>query len=84
MLSATFAAGERTVCNCVKVGESAIVECIKDGADTVERVCEQTRAGCGSCKTELAAWSSCTPSPWRAPPELDVSVRLGSCGSRWG
>ena len=48
--------GDRTICNCFKVSESAIVACAKDGADCVEAVTEQTRAGsgCGSCKTEIA------------------------------
>lgn len=50
------AAGERTICNCFKVTESTIVTCVKDGADTVDEVTEQTKAGsgCGSCKTEVA------------------------------
>ncbi|WP_437533220.1 FAD-dependent oxidoreductase [Sorangium sp. So ce726] len=48
--------GDRTICNCFKVTESAIVACVKDGADSVEAVTEQTKAGsgCGSCKTEVA------------------------------
>lgn len=47
--------GDRTICNCFKVSESAIVACVKDGADSCESVTEQTKAGagCGSCKTEI-------------------------------
>jgi len=38
------------------VAESTIVACVKDGADSVEAVTEQCKAGsgCGSCKTEVA------------------------------
>lgn len=48
--------GDRTICNCFKVTESTIVSCVQDGADSVEAVTEQTKAGsgCGSCKTEVA------------------------------
>lgn len=48
--------GDRTICNCFKVTESTIVACVKDGADSVEAVLEQCKAGsgCGSCKTEVA------------------------------
>jgi nitrite reductase (NADH) large subunit len=48
--------GDRTICNCFKVDESTIVACVKEGADTVEAVTDQTKAcsGCGSCKTEVA------------------------------
>lgn len=47
---------ERTICNCFKVSEATIVACVKEGADSVEAVTEQTRAcsGCGSCKTDVA------------------------------
>lgn len=47
--------GDRTICNCFKVSESAIAACVKEGADSCEAVTEQTRAGsgCGSCKTEI-------------------------------
>ncbi len=50
------ALGERTVCNCFKVNESAIVACVREGADSCEAVSEQTKAGsgCGSCKSEIA------------------------------
>lgn len=50
------AGGDRTVCNCLKVSESAIVTCVKEGADSCELVTEQTKAGsgCGSCKTDVA------------------------------
>lgn len=48
--------GDRTICSCLKVTESAIVACVQDGADCVEAVTEQTKAGsgCGSCKSEVA------------------------------
>jgi nitrite reductase (NADH) large subunit len=47
--------GDRTICNCFKVSESAIVTCVKEGADSCEAVTEQTKAGsgCGSCKSEI-------------------------------
>jgi nitrite reductase (NADH) large subunit len=47
--------GDRTICNCFKVNESVIIACVKEGADSVEAVSEQTKActGCGSCKTEV-------------------------------
>lgn len=46
---------DRTICNCFKVTESAIVECVKGGANSCEMVTEQTKAGsgCGSCKSEI-------------------------------
>lgn len=46
---------ERTICNCFNVTESAIVTCVKEGADSVEAVSEQLRAGtgCGSCLTDV-------------------------------
>jgi nitrite reductase (NADH) large subunit len=52
----TAGGGDRTICNCFKVAESTIVACVKDGADTVESVTEQTKAGsgCGSCKADVA------------------------------
>lgn len=48
--------GDRLICNCHKVSEETIVACAKAGAETVEAITEQTRAGsgCGSCKTDLA------------------------------
>lgn len=51
----SFGPSDRTVCNCMKVAESAIVACIQQGADSAEMVTEVTKAGsgCGSCKTEL-------------------------------
>jgi len=47
--------GERTICNCFKVSEATIVACIKEGADSVEAITEQTKAcsGCGSCKSDI-------------------------------
>lgn len=48
--------GDRTICNCHKVSESTIVACVKDGADSVEAVAEQCKAGtgCGSCRSDVA------------------------------
>lgn len=48
--------GDRLICNCHKVSEETIISCARAGADTVEAITEQTRAGsgCGSCKTDLA------------------------------
>ena len=45
------------VCCCLGVNDKAIVRAIEDGACTVERVAECTRAGtkCGSCKPMIAA-----------------------------
>jgi nitrite reductase (NADH) large subunit len=53
-LSPTTAA-EREVCNCNHVTESAIVDAIRDGCDTLPALCDATRAGtgCGSCRGQL-------------------------------
>jgi nitrite reductase (NADH) large subunit len=50
------ARADRTVCNCMKVSESAIVAAVQGGADGVEAVsaCTKAGTGCGSCKSELA------------------------------
>jgi nitrite reductase (NADH) large subunit len=47
---------DRIVCNCNKVTEGAIRQCIAGGCDTVEAVAAACRAGtgCGSCKTDVA------------------------------
>jgi nitrite reductase (NADH) large subunit len=47
---------DRTICNCFKVSESAIVACVKAGAGSCEAVSELTRAatGCGSCRSEVS------------------------------
>jgi nitrite reductase (NADH) large subunit len=49
------AGGARVICNCNKVSEDQIVECIKGGSVSVEAVGEVTRAGtgCGSCQSEI-------------------------------
>lgn len=49
-------AAEREVCNCNHVTESAIVDAIRDGCDTLPALCDATRAGtgCGSCRGQLA------------------------------
>jgi nitrite reductase (NADH) large subunit len=48
---------ERTICNCHKVTQSAVLISIAAGADSVEAVGESTRAGtgCGSCRNDVAA-----------------------------
>jgi nitrite reductase (NADH) large subunit len=47
---------ERTLCNCHKVSQNAVVISIQAGADSVEAVGQQTRAGtgCGSCRNDVA------------------------------
>ncbi|XXX81795.1 FAD-dependent oxidoreductase [Sorangium sp. So ce134] len=52
----TGAQGERMICNCHKVSESALREAIQGGACTLEAVCAATKAGtgCGSCRSEVA------------------------------
>jgi nitrite reductase (NADH) large subunit len=56
MVTAPLSASERVVCNCNKVSEAAIQQCIAGGCDTVEAVGAACRAGtgCGSCKTDVA------------------------------
>jgi nitrite reductase (NADH) large subunit len=53
--NAPSTATEREVCNCHHVTESAIVEAIRDGCDTLPALCDATRAGtgCGSCRGQL-------------------------------
>jgi len=45
----------RMICNCHKVSEESIVEVVRAGANSLERVSEATQAGsgCGSCKGEI-------------------------------
>ena len=45
------------ICSCHKVKKSTIVKAIADGADSVEKIGEITKAGtgCGGCKKKLAA-----------------------------
>ncbi|MFA3792664.1 molybdopterin-dependent oxidoreductase [Aliiglaciecola sp. SL4] len=49
-----FAQG-RLVCSCFKVGENTIVDAIKQGCDSVDKLGDKLKCGtnCGSCKTEL-------------------------------
>jgi len=56
VVAAPVAAAERIVCNCNKVTEGAIQQCIAGGCDSVEAVGAACRAGtgCGSCKTDIA------------------------------
>ncbi|MGL5574994.1 MAG: (2Fe-2S)-binding protein [Sarcina sp.] len=44
------------VCRCKKVSKNTIVEAIKNGADTYEKVKEQTKAntyGCMGCRMQV-------------------------------
>lgn len=45
----------RIVCSCNQIGEGNLRDAIHAGADTLETLCSQTRAGtgCGSCRPEL-------------------------------
>ncbi|MDO6712443.1 molybdopterin-dependent oxidoreductase [Aliiglaciecola sp. 2_MG-2023] len=49
-----FAQG-RLICSCFKVGENTIVEAIKQGCNSVDKLGDELKCGtnCGSCKTEL-------------------------------
>ena len=42
----------QNVCKCQNVSVNEVVEAVKNGADTIERVMEETKAGsgCGRCK----------------------------------
>jgi nitrite reductase (NADH) large subunit len=55
--NAPSVAGEREVCNCNHVTESAVAEAIRGGCDTLPALCDATRAGtgCGSCRGQLGA-----------------------------
>ncbi|WP_297438193.1 (2Fe-2S)-binding protein [uncultured Clostridium sp.] len=47
---------EKIVCRCKKVSEKTIVEAIKNGADTLEGVKEETGAnayGCYGCRLQV-------------------------------
>lgn len=58
-------AAEREVCNCNHVSESAIVDAIRDGCDTLPELCAATRAGtgCGSCRGQLSALLAARAAP---------------------
>jgi nitrite reductase (NADH) large subunit len=49
------AAAERVICNCHKVSDKVLIECIENGAETVEALGAACKAGtgCGSCKADL-------------------------------
>jgi nitrite reductase (NADH) large subunit len=49
------APGLRQICNCHKITEEVITAAVEAGANSVELVSEQTKAGtgCGSCKLEI-------------------------------
>ncbi|HEX6243301.1 MAG TPA: FAD-dependent oxidoreductase [Polyangiales bacterium] len=55
-VSGAGSALDRQICSCHKVSEGTLVLCIQAGADTVEALGQQTRAGtgCGSCRGDLA------------------------------
>lgn len=46
----------KSACKCKNVSIDTIVEAVKDGADTVEKVGEVTKAGtgCGRCKSIIS------------------------------
>ncbi|EGT3615785.1 (2Fe-2S)-binding protein [Clostridium perfringens] len=47
---------DRIVCRCKKVSERTIIEAIKNGADTYEKVKKETGAnayGCFACRLEI-------------------------------
>jgi nitrite reductase (NADH) large subunit len=48
---------EREICNCNHVTESAVLDAIRDGCDTLPALCDATRAGtgCGSCRGHLTS-----------------------------
>jgi nitrite reductase (NADH) large subunit len=52
----SHAAADREICNCNHVTESAVLEAIRDGCDTLPELCDATRAGtgCGLCRGQLA------------------------------
>lgn len=45
-----FSRNKDVVCKCKKIEKSVIVDAIKNGADTYEKVKEVTGAGSGFCK----------------------------------
>ena len=48
---------DKIICGCYKVTKNTIVDAIKNGAETVEKVGEVTKAGtgCGNCKNSIQA-----------------------------
>jgi nitrite reductase (NADH) large subunit len=50
-------AADREICNCNHVSESAVLEAIRGGCDTLPALCDATRAGtgCGSCRGQLVS-----------------------------
>ena len=48
-----MASTDKNVCNCRKVSFEKIEEAIKNGADSFEKVVDETKAttGCGRCKS---------------------------------
>jgi nitrite reductase (NADH) large subunit len=66
------AAAERQVCNCHKVTDKTLRSAIEAGADSLEALCEVTKAGtgCGSCKGELGQLIASLKKP---APALEVA-----------
>jgi nitrite reductase (NADH) large subunit len=60
----------RMICNCHQVSETALVEAIEAGADSVAALGQTTKAGtgCGSCKGELEELLKARAKPARALP----------------
>jgi NAD(P)H-nitrite reductase large subunit len=58
------------ICNCHQVSETALVEAIEAGADSVAALGQTTKAGtgCGSCKGELEELLKARAKPARALP----------------
>jgi nitrite reductase (NADH) large subunit len=56
MVGAAAAGDEHVVCNCNRVTEGTIKQCIEAGSASVEAVGRACRAGtgCGSCKNDIA------------------------------
>ncbi|MBA6233330.1 MULTISPECIES: nitrate reductase [unclassified Colwellia] len=54
--SEIFAKGKQ-ICSCYNIGEKAIINAIKTGCDSVEKLGKNLKCGtnCGSCKSELSA-----------------------------
>ena len=47
---------EEEICHCMGVTRGTIVDAVKGGADTVDKVGEETEAGtgCGGCRDKIA------------------------------
>ena len=80
------ATSDRTICNCNKVSESAIVGAIKAGSCSLDALGESTRAGtgCGSCRGLLTQliYRHGDPSKGEAHPGKNGAALVGSSGNR--